>query len=52
MNTMNRKQMLCPDCGTEMNQHATKIDYRGETPVLQEVHTCPGCGRIELRQAE
>jgi hypothetical protein len=49
-----RRPILCaqPNCGAEMNQHATKIDYRGETPELQEVHTCPGCGRTELRQAE
>jgi len=45
------EKIICPNCGTEMNQHATKIDYRGETPELQEVHTCAGCGRTELRKA-
>jgi len=49
---MNRLKMICPECGAEMNHHAMKIDYRGETPGLQEVHSCPGCGRTELRQAE
>jgi len=23
-------KIICSNCGTEMNQHATKIDYRGE----------------------
>jgi len=49
---MSRPKLICPECGSEMNQHAMKIDYRGEIPILQEVHTCPGCGHIELRQAE
>ena len=51
--------MICPNCGAVMNHHATKIDYSVETPgddevfggTLQEVHTCPRCGQIELRQA-
>ena len=52
--------MICPECGAEMNHHAMKIDYSVEDPtsvdsvfdgVLKEVHTCPNCGRIELRQA-
>ena len=38
-----------------------KIDYRIDDPaaidpafggVLQEAHTCPNCGQIELRRAE
>jgi len=54
-------KMLCPDCGIEMNHHAMKIDYASvpeeETDpdyggVLQEAHTCPGCGMIELRKAQ
>jgi rRNA maturation endonuclease Nob1 len=49
---MTNPKLICPDCGAEMNHHAMKIDYRGETPVLQEVHTCPGCGHTELRKAE
>lgn len=46
-----------------MNHHAMKIDYtsspdetRDVDPVfggvLHEVHTCPNCGRTELRKAE
>lgn len=54
------KKMTCPDCGVEMNHHAEKIDY-SESPddasaidsdlggVLQEVHTCPVCGRAHMR---
>jgi predicted RNA-binding Zn-ribbon protein involved in translation (DUF1610 family) len=50
-------KMTCPDCGTEMNHHATKIDYGIDDTglvdlvfggVLREAHTCPECGRTEL----
>ena len=53
-------KMICPDCGAEMNHHATKIDYGIDDaalvdPVfgglLKEAHTCPQCGRTELRTA-
>ena len=55
-------KMICPDCGAEMNHHAMKIDYSAgfDDPsavdpifggVLQEAHTCPECGRTELRRA-
>ena len=49
--------MTCPNCGAEMNHHATKIDYSAENPdlvdsvfegILKDVHTCPHCGAIEL----
>ena len=56
---MSDPRMTCPQCGEAMNHHANKIDYsRLElegTPsgsfeeVIEEVHTCPHCGRIELR---
>jgi transposase-like protein len=49
---MHKSKMTCPNCGAEMNHHAMKIDYRTGDPELQEVHTCTGCGRTELRQAE
>ncbi len=50
----------CPNCGTAMNQHATKVDYSAghQMPtavdpdfhgVLQKVHQCPGCGNIQLQ---
>jgi predicted RNA-binding Zn-ribbon protein involved in translation (DUF1610 family) len=52
--------MICPSCGAEMNHHALKIEYGVDDPedfelnlggVLKEVHTCPNCGRTELRKA-
>jgi len=57
------KKMICPECGIEMNQHAEKIDYAippdesNETDaalggVLEEVHSCPACGRTETRPSE
>jgi predicted RNA-binding Zn-ribbon protein involved in translation (DUF1610 family) len=55
------KKMLCPDCGVEMNYHATKIDYAAVEEmgaidadfggILEEVHTCPACGRTHMRRA-
>jgi predicted RNA-binding Zn-ribbon protein involved in translation (DUF1610 family) len=54
-----KEPMICPHCGATMNHHATKVDYNVEATAadevfggaLEEVHTCPGCGRIELRRA-
>jgi predicted RNA-binding Zn-ribbon protein involved in translation (DUF1610 family) len=54
-------KMKCPACGAEMNHHAEKIDYTaGLTDphamdpelggVIEEVHTCPKCGNVELRR--
>jgi predicted RNA-binding Zn-ribbon protein involved in translation (DUF1610 family) len=57
---MSVSKIICPECGAEMNHHAMKIDYEIEDPrlidpvfggVLKEAHTCPECGRIELRPA-
>ena len=45
-----RSKIPCPQCGTPMNFHAEKVDYRGERTKepavsgfdgLVEVHTCP-----------
>jgi predicted RNA-binding Zn-ribbon protein involved in translation (DUF1610 family) len=55
-------KMICPDCGIEMNYHAEKIDYTAALTdpdaidldlggVLEEVHTCPGCGKTGTRKA-
>jgi len=58
MKTMTKPKMICPECGAEMNHHAVKVDYNPDDPalsdpdfggVVQEVHTCPECGRISLR---
>jgi len=57
---MSKHRMICPVCGAEMNHHATKIVYSVDEPTsvdevlggaAKEVHTCPRCGRIELRPA-
>jgi predicted RNA-binding Zn-ribbon protein involved in translation (DUF1610 family) len=55
------KKMICPDCGIEMNYHAEKLDYAAALTdpeavdpdlggVLEEVHTCPRCGKVESRR--
>lgn len=55
------KKMKCPVCGAEMNHHAEKIDYTASLyepdamdpqlgGVLEEVHTCPKCGDVEVRR--
>ena len=56
-------KMICANCGAEMNHHAMKIDYSRSLDdshdadpvyggVLEEAHTCPHCGKTELRKAE
>jgi uncharacterized protein with PIN domain len=55
------KMMMCPECGVELNQHAEKlvdpIDAKQAAEVdpelgalLEEFHTCPGCGKGESRR--
>ena len=55
---MSKPKMICPACGAEMNHHAMKIDYTADDStnvdpdfggVLKEAHTCPQCGKTELR---
>jgi predicted RNA-binding Zn-ribbon protein involved in translation (DUF1610 family) len=57
-----REKMICSECGMEMNHHAEKIDYTlapgdenaGDADfggALQEVHSCPQCGKTEMRRA-
>ena len=57
---MSKPQMICPVCGAEMNHHAMKIYYTTDDStnvdpdfggVLKEAHTCPQCGKSELRAA-
>jgi predicted RNA-binding Zn-ribbon protein involved in translation (DUF1610 family) len=56
---MSTTKMICPDCGAEMNHHAMKLDYVDDPTlvdavfggVLREAHTCPECGRTEMRAA-
>jgi len=57
---VSKSKLICPDCGAEMNHHAMKIDYGVDDPAVvdpvfggavKEAHTCPECGRAELRAA-
>jgi len=57
---MKEAKMICPKCGAEMNHHAIKVDYDADDAlspdpafdgVLEEVHSCPTCGYMALRQA-
>ena len=56
-------KMICSECGREMNYHAEKIDYSASPDqsnevdeafggVVEEVHSCPGCGKTETRRSE
>ncbi len=55
-----REKIICPACGAEMNFHAEKLIY-SQTDLgartamdvhLEEIHTCPRCGRAESRACE
>ncbi len=58
---MPKKNMICPRCGAEMNNHAEKVSYETVEEgrkadavfggVVEEIHTCPGCGNVESRTA-
>jgi len=56
------KPMSCPDCGVEMNHHAEKlVDPRSAEEaakmdaalggILEEMHTCPECGKVHSRRS-
>lgn len=56
------QRMVCAQCGKEMNHHADKLeDPRCAEDaakldsalggVVEEMHTCPDCGRCEMRCA-
>lgn len=56
-----KSKMVCPECGVELNQHAEKLsDPRNAQEAAQvdpalgglidEMHTCPGCGNVESRR--
>lgn len=58
-----KKKMICPNCGAEMNRHADKLnvtaaltDPQAVDPALggivEEVHTCPQCGKTATRRSE
>ncbi|HKY07016.1 MAG TPA: hypothetical protein VJQ55_02195 [Candidatus Binatia bacterium] len=56
-------KMICPKCGDEMNHHADKLIYPANPAeiqplqsslggVIEEMHSCPGCGAVESRRGE
>ena len=55
------RKMVCPECGVEMNQHAEKlVDPRNAQEaarvdpalggLIDEMHSCPKCGKVETRR--
>ncbi len=58
--TAAREKMICPKCRKAMNWHAEKLIYaisRGDAlgtgttlgGIVEEMHTCPGCGKTASR---
>jgi hypothetical protein len=56
-------KMICPRCGAEMNQHAEKLVEPTSAEmakridpalgaIVQEMHTCSGCGVGAMREAQ
>jgi hypothetical protein len=54
-------RMTCADCGLEMNHHAEKLVHPTSSAeealmdpalggVIEETHTCPGCGMAAARR--
>lgn len=55
-------KMTCEECDAEMNYHAEKVDYSSDAGeagafdadfggVVEEVHSCPACGKTKTRPA-
>ena len=60
--TAPREKMICAKCRKAMNWHAEKLIYslrQGEAAgadaalggFIEEMHTCPGCGKTASRAA-
>ncbi len=60
--TAKRAAMICKECGVAMNYHAEKLveptnaaEAKKMDPnlggLIEEMHTCPGCGRVASRHA-
>jgi predicted RNA-binding Zn-ribbon protein involved in translation (DUF1610 family) len=57
-----KPKVLCPDCGVEMNHHASKLIHP-TTPqeaakmdsvlggLLEDAHCCPECGKTAVRSS-
>lgn len=63
MMTAKRAAMMCKECGVAMNFHAEKLveptsaaEAKKMDPslggLIEEMHTCPGCGRVTSRYAD
>jgi transcription elongation factor Elf1 len=63
MTGANKPPMICKECGVTMNYHAEKLvdptnveEARRIDPklggLIEEMHTCPGCGRVDSRRGE
>ena len=52
-----KEKIKCKECGSDMNFHAEKINYSimyegnqhelTEDDLIDEIHTCPECGKSE-----
>lgn len=56
------EKMLCPNCGVQMNHHADKLDLTTALTepdavdpqlggILEEVYSCPKCGKTVVQRA-
>ncbi len=63
MTQAKKAPMICKECGVPMNCHAEKLveptnaaEAKRMDPslgaLIEEMHTCPGCGRVASRHAE
>ena len=59
---LDKIKMMCSMCGAEMNHHADKLlEPRSAADMkhidsalgglIEETHSCPGCGNVESRRA-
>ena len=57
-----KAKVMCPECGVEMNHHASKLEYptcaeevAKVDPVfgalLEDAHCCPDCGKGSSRRS-
>jgi len=59
---MEKRKMICPKCGGEMNHHADKVVHPTTVEeakkvslafggLVEETHSCPACGAMVSRPA-
>ena len=44
--------MLCPECGSSMNEHAEKPSYADGEEIIFAIYCCPACGKVESQQID